>query len=112
IGSLPCSSRARMGRRCCAWREAAARTCPAGGGSGASAAGWAERRHTTHNKNVSGSAHFVRSVLHGLGREDIVSCQLNSVGSGKMSVHAGATSETSERYMSWRDVLRVDVREL
>ena len=35
---------------------------------------------TSHNKYVSGSAHFVRSDLHGLGRAGIVSCQLKSVG--------------------------------
>jgi hypothetical protein len=34
---------------------------------------------TSYNKNVSGSAHFVRSDLHGLERVGIVCCQLNSV---------------------------------
>ena len=38
---------------------------------------------TSYNKNVSGSAHFVRSVLHGLEQMAIVSCQLNSVGLSK-----------------------------
>ena len=54
-------------------------------------------RCTAANKYVSGSAHFVRSDLHGLERADIVSCQLHSEGPGKMSVYAVATSETSER---------------
>jgi hypothetical protein len=38
---------------------------------------------TSHNKNVSGSAGFARSDLHGLELSDIVSCQLNSVGLSK-----------------------------
>ena len=40
-------------------------------------------RATPYNKYVSGSAHFVRSVLHGLERVGILSCQLNSVGLSK-----------------------------
>ncbi len=35
---------------------------------------------TSYNKNVSGSAHFVRSDLHGLERSGIVSRQANSAG--------------------------------
>ena len=34
-------------------------------------------------KYVSGSAHFVRSALHGLERSEIVGCQLNFVGVSK-----------------------------
>ena len=48
-------------------------------------------------KCVSGSAHRVRSDLHGLERSDIVCCQLNFEGPGEMSAYAVATSETSER---------------
>lgn len=45
--------------------------------------GFLERRHTSYNKNASGSAHCVRSVLRGLKRAGVVSCQLNSVGLSK-----------------------------
>jgi hypothetical protein len=42
-----------------------------------------ERSSTSYNKYVSGSAHFVRSDLHVLGRSDIVFWQVHSVSLSK-----------------------------
>jgi hypothetical protein len=55
--------------------------------------------HTSHNKYVSGSAHFVRSDLHGPGllwHESEVQRILEVTVRPRFVV---ATSETSERYM-------------
>ena len=57
---------------------------------------------TSYNKNVSGSAHFVRSDLHGLERPEFVSCQLHSVGLSKgerlCCGHVGNTRTLCEKY--------------
>jgi hypothetical protein len=36
-----------------------------------------------HNRNASGTAHFVRSELYGVERSGIVGCQLNFEGFSK-----------------------------